>query len=96
VSQRKQEREGQGQARPDGGEADDFPDFPDPGPEREPPQAPARRDGRPAHYLPCVCPDQVCWPCFNRPCVVCGKPTGSALIQTCTACGMTLPDDPPE
>jgi hypothetical protein len=44
-----------------------------------------------ATYLPCVCPTGRCWRCCNRPCERCGKPTGSAFIRTCIACGF-LPD----
>jgi hypothetical protein len=28
-----------------------------------------------------------CWRCHDRPCVNCGRPTGSAFIQRCIACG---------
>jgi len=42
------------------------------------------------HRLPCVCPEDVCWRCCNRPCEECGKPTGSAFIRTCYACGNRL------
>jgi hypothetical protein len=42
-------------------------------------------------YLPCVCPAGRCWRCCNRPCERCGRPTGSAFIRTCIACGF-LPD----
>jgi hypothetical protein len=42
-------------------------------------------------YLPCFCPTGRCWRCCNRPCERCGKPTGSAFIRTCIACGF-LPD----
>jgi hypothetical protein len=42
-------------------------------------------------YLPCSCPSGVCWPCCNRPCEVCGAPTGSAFIRRCGRCG-ELPD----
>ena len=28
-----------------------------------------------------------CWRCCDRPCVGCGRPTGSAFIQRCSACG---------
>jgi len=42
-------------------------------------------------YLPCSCPTAVCWPCCNRPCERCGKPTGSAFIRRCVSCG-ELPD----
>ncbi len=38
-------------------------------------------------YLPCSCPTATCWPCCNRPCEVCGKPTGSAFIRQCIRCG---------
>jgi hypothetical protein len=38
-------------------------------------------------YLPCSCPTGVCWPCCNRPCEVCGRPTGSAFIRQCVPCG---------
>jgi hypothetical protein len=27
-----------------------------------------------------------CWRCCNRPCVVCGKATGTAFIQVCVVC----------
>ncbi len=40
------------------------------------------------HRLPCVCPAGVCWRCCNRPCEVCGQPTGSAFIRTCCGCGL--------
>jgi hypothetical protein len=42
-------------------------------------------------YLPCCCPSEVCWRCCNRPCEVCGRPTGSAFIRQCVLCG-GLPD----
>jgi hypothetical protein len=54
---------------------------PSPGPD-QPPQDPR---------LPCLCPDAVCWRCCNRPCELCGHPTGSAFIRTCTLCGLRLP-----
>jgi hypothetical protein len=41
-----------------------------------------------AHYLPCGCPTEICWPCCNRPCVMCGKLTGSAFLSLCTRCGL--------
>jgi hypothetical protein len=44
--------------------------------------------------LPCSCP-AICWPCCNRPCEMCGKPTGSAFIRRCSACG-NLPDQSPQ
>jgi hypothetical protein len=28
-----------------------------------------------------------CWRCCDRPCLQCGRPTGSAFIATCCACG---------
>jgi hypothetical protein len=28
-----------------------------------------------------------CWTCFDRPCVGCGRHTGSAFIATCISCG---------
>jgi hypothetical protein len=28
-----------------------------------------------------------CWQCCDRPCDDCGRPTGSALIRRCCACG---------
>ncbi len=28
-----------------------------------------------------------CWRCCDRPCVDCGRPTGSAFIQRCVPCG---------
>lgn len=28
-----------------------------------------------------------CWRCCDRPCVECGRPTGSAFIQRCVVCG---------
>jgi hypothetical protein len=37
-------------------------------------------------YLPCSCPTGICWPCHNRPCEMCGKPTGSAFISQCLMC----------
>lgn len=33
-----------------------------------------------------------CWRCCDRPCVMCGRPTGSAFIATCFPCGNQLPD----
>jgi hypothetical protein len=54
-----------------------------------PPVASSERD-RPT-YLPCCCPSGICWRCCNRPCEVCGKPTGSAFIRRCVVCGQ-LPD----
>ncbi len=33
-----------------------------------------------------------CWGCHDRPCEVCGRPTGSAFIATCAPCGNALPD----
>jgi hypothetical protein len=44
-------------------------------------------------YGPCQkcgrAPDEKgrCWNCFDRPCVGCGRPTGSAYIATCLPCG---------
>lgn len=46
-----------------------------------------------------------CWKCHDRPCVKCRRPTGSAFIQLCVACGANdftvadapgLPPDPPK
>jgi hypothetical protein len=34
-----------------------------------------------------------CWTCFDRPCVGCGRSTGSAFIATCFPCG-NGPDAP--
>jgi len=31
-----------------------------------------------------------CWRCCNRPCVGCGRPTGTAFIQRCTTCGLAF------
>ncbi len=28
----------------------------------------------------------ICWHCFDRLCRICGKPTGSACIETCWPC----------
>jgi hypothetical protein len=53
--------------------------------------APAPRQRFAPSYLPCVCPSAVCWPCCNRPCEVCGRPTTSAFIRRCLLCE-NLPD----
>ena len=34
-----------------------------------------------------------CWRCCDRPCVDCGRPTGSAFIQRCPTCGNRLNDN---
>ncbi len=59
------------------------------GSERAPAPAPPQRFS--PSYLPCKCPSAVCWRCCNRPCEVCGKPTGSAFIRRCLLCE-NLPD----
>lgn len=34
-----------------------------------------------------------CWKCCDRDCLVCHRSTGSAFIQTCIPCGLTLKDN---
>ena len=36
-----------------------------------------------------------CYVCCDRPCLACGRLTGSAYVQHCIPCGSLLPDDPP-
>jgi hypothetical protein len=63
------------------------------------PPVPAAAPGVPVtplrheYRLPCACPAAVCWRCCNRPCEVCGKPTGSALIRTCYLCGLQFSNE---
>jgi hypothetical protein len=45
------------------------------------------------HRLPCCCPAAICYRCWDRPCENCGRPTGSASIRTCFACGHLIEEN---
>ena len=47
------------------------------------------RDGTPVVCSDCAGPvDKIfhCWRCCDRPCVDCGRPTGTVFIEVCLLC----------